>query len=796
MLSKFNFLSVRSAKTTADRPAYPAFTRGLNTTFNTEMSFGGRVLLPLMAALKYNVLRRTPRQSRSYIHTVLLTGMLGFALLLAGCAGGGGGGGTPPVTIPPDPAAVSKVRTTVSGNNITVRWTNPDQANITGFNITWINVGDDADGGEIALNASQTNVAAGADNTHKITNLDYAATYRITVTVLYADQDPVASDPTSVPPAMTGMDPDNPVVPLDPAAVSNINAMASGNNITVSWTNPDRESITGFNIAWVNVGDDTDSGTRELDSADLLASGAQSMYTITGLTYRATYKITVTVLYADQDPAASAPIQTQEMTEPDPNDLDGDGVVNAEDLDYDGDGLIEIHNLDQLALLRGDLNGDGDDDDENDDITAVGTAGCPSSGCIGYELTRSLNFSDAVSYADGMVNAAWTSDSGWQPIGSCSALDACTPYTGIFDGRGYRIADLFISVNDTVNGVGLFGAFNGRLQNLHLLNVRVSGGANHVGGLVGYGANARYESLSVTAGSVMSSLSRQEVGLGGLIGNGQSSVILYANVSGVTVSGANSVGGLVGQGEDADIRSVYVSDGSVTGSGANSGSFVGGLAGVGDNADIRYAGVSGVDISGLTSVGGLAGTGNNADIRYAGVFGGDVSGFFGSVGGLVGFGNNISIHSVYASDGEVTGGGSGIGGLIGLGEPIQLDFSYAATGPVSATSNIPEVSGLIGTPSLGIVNDSYWDRNTTGQSASSGGGTRATTAQLQNPITFSGSIYANWGNFWCDPNTGAERTSTTPLSAPYVRVWDLGTANQYPVLNCLPVSAEEQQQRQ
>ena len=735
-----------------------------------------------------------------------------------GNGGGDGNGGGPAVS-----RAVSDIQTMVSGNNITVSWTNPNrdgQDDIAGFNINWVNVGDDADTtdrGERVLDASLANVSAGAsDNTDTITDLTYNTIYNITIAVLYESGDPAVSDPVQ---ATTGKDPDDDNgngngdrngdgngngdggTPPDtnPLAVSDIETTVSGNTITVSWTNPNREGITGFNITWVNIGDDadtTDRGDIVLTNslANVAANASDNTYTIPNLTYATTYEITITVLYENGTSVDS--VLVQNTTGTDPDDIDGDGVANAEDSDDDNNGLIEIHNLDQLALLRGDLNGDGDDDNESDGITAVGTAGCPISGCLGYELTSSLNFSDATSYADGMVNAAWTSDSGWVPIGFCDATDDCTPWTGIFDGKDYRIADLFIAVEDTVNGVGLFGAFNGRLQNLHLLNVRVSGGADHVGGLVGYGANARYETLSVTGGSVMSSLSREEVGLGGLIGNGQSSVILYANVSGVTVSGGNSVGGLVGQGDGASIRSVYVSDGSVTGSGTNAGSRVGGLIGAGDNADIRYAGVSGVDVSGLTSVGGLAGNGDNADIRYAGVLGGDVSSFFGSVGGLVGFGNNISIHSVYASDGEVTGGGSGVGGLMGLGDPIQLDFSYAATGPVSATSNIPEISGLIGSPSPGIVNDSYWDRNTTGQSASSGGGTRATTAQLQNPITFPGSIYANWGNFWCDPNTGAEMTSTTPLSAPYVRVWDLGTANQYPVLNCLPVSVEQQQEQQ
>ena len=92
MRNQLNFFPVRSAKTTSDRLARPAFARGLNTIFNTMMSFAGRVTgwaaLPLTAVLNHASLR-THRQSRSYAHkcAVLLTGMLGFALLLAGCGG-------------------------------------------------------------------------------------------------------------------------------------------------------------------------------------------------------------------------------------------------------------------------------------------------------------------------------------------------------------------------------------------------------------------------------------------------------------------------------------------------------------------------------------------------------------------------------------------------------------------------------------------------------------------------------------------------------------------------------------
>ena len=59
-----------------------------------------------------------------------------------------------------------------------------------------------------------------------------------------------------------------------------------------------------------------------------------------------------------EDPAVSMPEQA--TTDPNPNDFDEDGVMNADDADYDGDGLIEIRTLDALALLRDDLNGDWD----------------------------------------------------------------------------------------------------------------------------------------------------------------------------------------------------------------------------------------------------------------------------------------------------------------------------------------------------------------------------------------------------------------------------------------------------
>ena len=706
--------------------------------------------------------------------------------------------GTDPATTPPDggnggtsnPRAVADIQTAVNGNNMTVRWTNPDQEGqdeITGFNVTWFNVGNTSDSNAEELNSTLADTSPGARVSYNITGLLYNTTYAITIAVLYADGTSVVSSPVQ---NTTGMDPNGgggDGIGGDPngggdarfPAVSDVQVMVSGNTITVSWTNPSQDGqgeIIGFNINWVNVDDDADSGTEELDSDEVnVAAGASdNTDTITGLIYDATYEITVAVRYAGRpDPVLSAAVEHTIGADPNADD-DDDDVVNgmdncplvgnpeqfnndtdtlgdACDSDDNNNGLIEIHNLDQLALLRDDLDGNGMDDNEIDAIT-VESVGCPvPDGCVGYELTRSLNFSDAASYADGTVNTAWTTGSGWVPIGSCVAPNDCTPYAGIFDGRDHTLADLFISAEDTANGVGLFGAFNGSVQNLHLRNATVRGGAAAVGGLVGNGQNGRYENLSVTDVSVMSP---SAISVGGLVGDGSRTTIRYAGVSGLNVVGSTAVGGLTGAGGGATIRYVYASSGSV----------------------------NTIDSDG----GGLIGSGAT-NIRYAYVLGVDVSGTGVSVGGLIGLGQFASARYTYVSGGSVTGD-IRAGGLIGNGELSQTYYSYAATGQILITSSSPQVGGLIGqifdSPPA-VVTASYWDTQTTQQSNSAANlGTGQTTAQLKSPLTFAG-IYEDWGGIWCHPDTGAVMEVDAQPDG-FLSVWDLGTSSQYPALNCMP----------
>ena len=138
-------------------------------------------------------------------------------------------------------------------------------------------------------------------------------------------------------------------------------------------------------------------------------------------------------------------------------------------VDTDGDGLIEINDLETLNAIRFQL--DGASYKTTTDTTAGITEGCPNDRCIGYELTRNLDFSGDDSYSSTANRIIWTTGAGWQPIG-----DSSNAFTGKFEGNGFTIFNLKIDRSDTDN-VGLFG-FVGQeaeIANIGLLNVNITG---------------------------------------------------------------------------------------------------------------------------------------------------------------------------------------------------------------------------------------------------------------------------------------------------------------------------------
>ncbi|MXX99100.1 MAG: cadherin-like beta sandwich domain-containing protein, partial [Gammaproteobacteria bacterium] len=165
----------------------------------------------------------------------------------------------------------------------------------------------------------------------------------------------------------------------------------------------------------------------------------------------------------------------------------------AQKVDADGNGLIEIRTLDDLNVMRYQLDGSGYR------ISATATKiirGCPSDGCRGYELTRDLDFGDDASYRDVANKAIWTSGRGWQPLG-----DADNPFIAIFKAKtksSVRVSgvELLAPIVYTISGllinrpsedrIGLFGetAYSAVIEGIALRNVAIRGN-DDVGGLVG-----------------------------------------------------------------------------------------------------------------------------------------------------------------------------------------------------------------------------------------------------------------------------------------------------------------------
>jgi hypothetical protein len=233
---------------------------------------------------------------------------------------------------------------------------------------------------------------------------------------------------------------------------------------------------------------------------------------------------------------------------------------------------------------------------------------------------------------------------GWQPIGTDDA-----PFTGAFDGKGYKIRELFISrAYDTLGKVGLFGFTNTRgvVTNTHVVNA-TSIGNGYVGGLVGENHG------TVSNSSFTGSVKGDWADIGGLIGCNFGTV--NNSYSAASVTGDNGVGGLVGSSPGA------VTDSHSTG-----------------------------NVTGMGSVGGLVG--NTHGIVINSYFRGNVNGSS-SVGGLVGLFTVDGVVTDCYSVGNVTGGDN-VGGLIGLrcwGEGCGDDYG----GSIVSNSYYDYDEGLI-----------------------------------------------------------------------------------------------------
>ncbi len=297
-------------------------------------------------------------------------------------------------------------------------------------------------------------------------------------------------------------------------------------------------------------------------------------------------------------------------------------------------------------------------------------------------LTKSFALANDINAS---ATANWNGGAGFVPVGNGGAS-----FGGIFDGQGHVISNLVIQGDTASPYVGLFGyvrpfttmGTTGIVRNVGLVGGSVSGNADggRVGGLVGRAFQATISNVSSTA-TVASVGNGADVG--GLVGLAEGSVISNAGAGGA-VSGNRS-----------------------SNNGDEAGNLVGGLVGMSSSTTISNA----------YATGAVSGTNSTA-------------------GGLVGMSIG-SVTNAYAT-GSVTADGNA-GGLVGTAQG-SLTNTYAA-GLVSGNS---AVGGLAGANTTADITNSYWNKNTTGQTRSYVSGTTQTTsgglttAQMQTLGSFTG----------------------------------------------------------
>jgi hypothetical protein len=150
-----------------------------------------------------------------------------------------------------------------------------------------------------------------------------------------------------------------------------------------------------------------------------------------------------------------------------------------------------------------------------------------------------------------------------------------TPFTGIFDGNGHMISNLHIEGS---NYLGLFGqlAPGANIKSLGLIEVNIVGSGRCVGGLSGFnvgnvsecysfgiisgassvGALVGYVENGVINNCYSDGYVSGNVNVGGLIGYHRRGVVIQC-YSSCTISGSSSVGGLVGSGDRGNVNSSF-----------------------------------------------------------------------------------------------------------------------------------------------------------------------------------------------------------------------------------------------
>lgn len=313
-----------------------------------------------------------------------------------------------------------------------------------------------------------------------------------------------------------------------------------------------------------------------------------------------------------------------------------------------------------------------------------------------------------------------------------------TPFTGEFtgldttklDGTAYTISSLTINQAATDN-VGLFGYVDGgTIQYITLSNSSITGrdnvggiagtltgsnidigtltvdtvtvdGEEVVGGVIGTIINSTIDgSLINIASDVTSTVTR----VGGVVAAINNSTLTDGFANSGTVTGVNSVGGLISDLVSATLsNAVFVISGTVTASGTN----IGGVLAVFDNAASSLpsnidTGATVIGTGSASNVGGVIGLASQT-VSASLSHGGNVSGAT-DVGGVIGeISGGTQTGQLSLTSGTISGT-TNVGGIVGLISGGNVSSGYNATGSISGTTN---VGGTIGQASGGTLSGTF-----------------------------------------------------------------------------------------
>ena len=191
-------------------------------------------------------------------------------------------------------------------------------------------------------------------------------------------------------------------------------------------------------------------------------------------------------------------------------------------------------------------------------------------------------------------------------------------------------------------------------------------------------------------------------------------------------------------------------------------------------AEVKNLGLENISVTGDRYIGGLVGENWYSNIINCYSKGEASSGWNNSyIGGLVGYSYDGNISNSYSS--VTVSGDNGVGGLVGSNSG-NISNCYS-TGMVSGDS---DVGGLVGDNGFGgIIINSFWDKETSGQLTSDGGESK-TTAQMKDSSTFVGFNDCSWtidqNNDY--PRLAWENTTGLPITTNYPNVTYSGSGTE------------------